>query len=235
MLEWDDYWGQYSVSEAESYLISERDAVINTHLDRIDAPRKTILEVGCGYGSNIRAIRARRADVECYALDNSEVAIEHLRAEIPNATLGDCRQTPFSEGMFDIIFSAGLMEHFRDEMPFLGEMKRILSDSGYLITFVPARFSLWQLYQALHFGSWQHGYEKSYTHNGLKALLNREFQVVELFGIDPFSINGFIMKALNVQVRPIVRTSPIGSGYTELCVVARKCSVQRSAVSNQRS
>jgi len=220
MLEWDDYWQQYTVSKAESYLISERDAVINTCLDRIDAPRKAILEVGCGYGSNIRAIQARRSDVECYALDNSEIAIEQIREEIPNALLGDCRKTPFPKGTFDVIFSGGLMEHFRDETPFLREMKRILKEDGYLITFVPARFSLWKLYQALHFGFWQHGYERSYTYSRLKTLLSREFQVVEVFGIDPFSINGFIMKLFDIRISPIVRRSFLRSGYAEFCVVS---------------
>lgn len=222
MIEWDDYWKRYSVSKAERYLILERNGIIDSYLDRMGSSRKEILEVGCGYGSNTRLIEGRRDDVACYVLDSSKVAVERIRDEIPNAFLGDCRATPFPDGKFDVVFSAGLMEHFRDETPFLLEMKRILRNGGYLINFGPARFSLWKLYQLLHFGFWQHGYEKSYTYHRLRSLLSREFHVVDVIGIDPFSINGFIMKLFNIEFSPIIRGSFLKSGYTEFCVIARK-------------
>ena len=115
------------------------------------------------------------------------------------------------------------MEHFKDETPFIKEMKRITSKQGYLVTFVPAKYSLWQLYQFLHFGNWQHGYEKAYKRNELENLFySNEFKVTEFCGIDPFSINGLIMKLLNVSFDPVQKKSFLDSGYTELCIVAQK-------------
>jgi ubiquinone/menaquinone biosynthesis C-methylase UbiE len=185
--------------------------------------KKEVIEVGCGHGSNIRLIKKIRSDVKCYALDNSEVAIESIKEEIPDAFLSDCRNTPFPDNKFDIIFSAGLMEHFRNEGPFLAEMKRILKKSGYLITFIPARFSLWQVYRLLHFGRWQHGYEKSYTYESLKSLfVNNGLHPMEIIGIDPFSINGFIMKLFNTTFSPVIKRAFLKSGYTELCIIANK-------------
>ncbi|MGQ9722815.1 MAG: class I SAM-dependent methyltransferase, partial [Candidatus Jordarchaeum sp.] len=167
-------------------------------------------------------IANNREDVECYALDNSSVAIELIREEIPNAFLSDCRSTPFTENEFDFIFSAGLMEHLDDEKSFLKEVKRILKDDGYLLTFVPARFSLWKLYQLLHFGSWKHGYEKSYTYNDLKSVfVNNGYNVIKIIGIDPFSINGLIIKLFNISFSPIFKRSFLKSGYLELCAVAK--------------
>ncbi|MFB0562647.1 MAG: class I SAM-dependent methyltransferase [Candidatus Lokiarchaeia archaeon] len=221
MIGWDDYWKKYSVSKAEKWLILERDRIINSYLDKLGSSKKRIIEIGCGYGSNIKLIKDNRNDVECYALDNSNVAIELVKEDIPNAFLSDCRNTPFADNEFDLIFSAGLMEHL-DEKPFLKEINRILKDNGYVITFVPAKFSLWKLYQLLHFGSWQHGYEKSYTYNGLKSLFqNNGFSVIEILGIDPFSINGFIMKLFNITFTPIFKRSFLKSGYLELCVIAK--------------
>gem|GEM_PF-795178 len=223
MTNWDDHWAKYSVSKAERWLILERDKIINSYLDKLGSSRKEVVEVGCGYGSNIKLIKKNRDDVECYALDNSQVAIELVRREIPNSFLSDCRKTPFADNKFDLIFSAGLMEHLWDERPFLKEMRRILKDNGYMITFVPARFSLWKLYQLIHFGSWKHGYEKSYTYNDLKSLfLNNNFEVSEILGIDPFGINGFIMKLLDTKFTTIFRKSFLKSGYLELCVIAKK-------------
>jgi len=223
MIRWDDYWEKYSISKAEKWLILERDLIINSYLDRINSSKKEVMEVGCGYGSNIRLIKERRDDVECYALDNSGVAVELIKREIPDAFLSDCRETSFLNEKFELIYSAGLMEHFRDEEPFLTEMRRILKPDGYLITFVPARYSLWKLYQLLHFGMWKHGYEKSYTYSSLKSLfVNNGFRVLKIVGIDPFSINGVIMKLSNRTFSPFIKRSFSKSGYTELCVIAQK-------------
>lgn len=231
MNEWDEYWKKYTTSKAEKWLIMERNKIINTYLDKLASlgsrglinQRLKVIEVGCGYGSNTRLIKKNRNDVECYALDNSSVAIELIKEDIPNALLADCRATPFSDGKFDLIFSAGLMEHFRQEAPFLREMKRILKDSGYLITFVPAKYSLWQAYRVAHFGRWQHGYEKAYNYKSLKSVfIHNGFHVIKIMGIDPFSIQGFIMKLFNITFPPILRRSFIKSGYTELYVIAQK-------------
>lgn len=223
MINWDDYWAKYSVSKAEKWLILERDKIINIYLDKLGPSKKEVVEIGCGYGSNIKLIKRERKDVECYALDSSKVAIELIGKEIPNSFLSDCRETPFANNKFDLIFSAGLMEHLRDEKPFLMEMRRILKNNSYMIIFVPARFSLWKLYQLIHFGLWKHGYEKSYTYNGLKSLfLNNGFDVLEILGIDPFGINGFTMKLFNIEFTPIFVRSFIKSGYLELCVIAKK-------------
>ena len=165
MISWDKYWENYSTSEAERWLIFQRNDILNKYLDKLSSDKKKVIEIGCGSGSNINMLNETRNDVECSTLDNSEVAVDLIKQRIPNSYLADCRETPFEDNKFELIFSAGLMEHFRDEKPFINEMKRILEDNGYLVTFVPARISLWQLYQLFHLGRWQHGYEKSYTYN----------------------------------------------------------------------
>lgn len=223
MIEWNDYWATYSTSKAELWMIGERDVVLNKYLDLIDKPVKKVLEVGCGFGSNIKLLKSKRSDVEVYTLDNSETAIERIKETIPNSYLGDCRETPFEDNQFDLVYSAGLMEHFKDELPFINEMKRIVNTPGYLVTFVPAKISLWQLYQLLHFGNWQHGYEKAYSYSGLKKLfVENNFKINEISGIDPFSINGFLMKLLNKSFDPLFKRSFIKSGYTEISIVTQK-------------
>jgi ubiquinone/menaquinone biosynthesis C-methylase UbiE len=223
MIEWDDYWRNYQPSKAEKYLISLRDEIIGNYIDKIHKPQKRVIEVGCGYGSNLRLIDSKREDTLCYGLDISIEAIRAVSRVIKNSIVSDCMQTCFPSKTFDIIYSSGLMEHFRDEIPFLSEMRRILKDSGYLLTIVPARYSLWELYQLLHFGLWQHGYEKAYTYNGLYYLFQTNgFHVVDIKGIDPLSFSGFLMKLFNTTSVPIFKKSINKSAYMELCVVARK-------------
>ena len=223
MIPWDEYWKTYSTSKAEKWMIFERDKVLNKYIDKINGDKKKVIEIGCGFGSNITLLSERRSDCDCYALDYSEEAVKRVKERIPNTVQADCRDTKFDDNFFDIVYSAGLMEHFKDEKPLLDEWKRILKPDGYMITFIPARYSLWQLYQLLHFGNWQHGYEKSYTHKSLTKLFSDNgWQIVETGGIDPFSVNGFLMKLFNKSFEPFWTKSPIKSGYTELYIVTKK-------------
>jgi len=223
MIKWDDYWKDYSISKAEKFLISERNKIINKYINRIDIPQKKVLEVGCGFGSNLRLLNEVRKDISCYALDYSFEAIKSLKDTIDTGVVADCRMAAFPDKTFDLIYSSGLMEHFKDEIPFLTEMKRLLKDDGYLITIVPGRYSLWELYQLLHFGNWKHGYEKSYTYNILESTFRENrYRIMEIKGIDPFSIAGFIMKIFNISFEPFVKRSFSKSGYTELCLIATK-------------
>ena len=61
------------------------------------------------------------------ALCREDIGVVRTIQECPKATFID---------------SSGLMEHFRDEGPFVREMYRILKPSGLMATLVPARWSL---------------------------------------------------------------------------------------------
>jgi len=225
MMSWDDYWKQYSISKAEQWMIGERHRKLMGWIDSLGEgeERKKVVEIGCGFGSNIRRLREERTDIESHALDFSEISAERILGAVDVVHRADCQATELPDGHFDFIYSAGLMEHFRDESAFLREMWRILRPGGLMATFVPARWSLWQLYQLLHFGNWIHGYEKAYTRGRLRKLVERHDWVVEEeFGLDPFSFNGFVMTLAKTSSKPSWKKSFLPSGYTEICVLTRK-------------
>jgi SAM-dependent methyltransferase len=223
MKTWDEYWKDYKMSPAEQWLAEERHNVISRYLEKIKTRPARVLEVGCGAGTNIRSVRGFCPGTECFALDNSRVAIEKIRSDIAGAVLADCAATPFPDQHFDLIFSAGLMEHFPDEGPFLKEMRRILKDKGYLLTFVPGKYSLWQVYRWLHFGRWTHGFEKAYGNGGLRDLFEKNgFLTVETSGLDPFSLFGSLMKLSGKKFRPPFHRSFLPSAYTEVWTAAQK-------------
>ncbi len=220
---WDDFWKDHKVSKAEAWISSQRDLVLERSLDRLGPGPKKVLEVGCGTANNLRHIKNGRPDAECWALDNSPVAVEKARRDFPNAVVGDCAATPFADGQFDLVFSAGVLEHLPDEAAFAREMRRILRGGGLLVTFVPARYSLWRLYQLFLWRFRGHEYERSYTRGELERLFSGAgFEEVEYLGLDPFSLQGAVMKALNISFDPPVKRTPFESAYTEICLVAGK-------------
>lgn len=223
MYDWNKFWTIHKVTKAEAWLISERQAILNRCLDGLKPGMKNIIEVGCGAASNLRLLKGSRSDINCYALDSSTEAIARVKDEIPDAVLGDCFKPPFEDKKFDLIYSAGLMEHFEDETGFVREMHRILKDDGRIVTFVPGRFTLWQLHQLLFFTFLSGGYERSYTYSKLKAAFEDNGFETELFcGLDPFSLQGAIMRVFNISFTPLFRRSLFNSAYTELCLVVKK-------------
>ena len=223
MVAWDDYWADYSISKGERWMVEQRHILLMKYVERIKKNPRKVIEIGCGFGSNIKLLQSSYRNIVCHALDSSQVSINKVKSKIPNCYVADARDTGLDDNSFDLIFSAGLMEHFRDETTFLKEMKRILHQDGLMATFVPARYSLWQLYLKLHFGNMPHGYEKSYTQKTLTSLfLNNGFEVIEIVGIDPFSLNAFFMKLLNKSFKPFAKKSLMQNGYQEFGIIVRK-------------
>lgn len=103
------------------------------------------LEAGCGRGS----MSAYFADAgwNCTLLDISPKAIElarnaftqnHLTASFD---VGDCQALPYDDDSFDLCFSIGLLEHFRDFDKVIQEQVRVLTSGGlfigYIVPFIP--------------------------------------------------------------------------------------------------
>lgn len=58
---------------------------------------------------------------------------------------GDAERLPFADSSFDVVFSTGLLEHFRNVQPLVNEMGRVLKPGGLLYSdIVPNKFSLFR-------------------------------------------------------------------------------------------
>ncbi len=78
---------------------------------------KKVLDVGCGLGYIVSALRI--LGVEAYGVDVSAYAVKnglaHVREHIKE---GDIRQLPFKDNSFDLVTSFDVLEHiYRDDIP----------------------------------------------------------------------------------------------------------------------
>ncbi|MBD1889378.1 class I SAM-dependent methyltransferase [Coleofasciculus sp. FACHB-SPT9] len=101
-----------------------------------------VLEIGCG-GGNVLYNLKNRFD-ELYGLEISPIRAEKVKKELmrnglkDNILVGNIEdKLEFSEGFFDVIVWADVIEHVVDLWSAMAEIKRLLATNGRLVTCTP--------------------------------------------------------------------------------------------------
>jgi ubiquinone/menaquinone biosynthesis C-methylase UbiE len=102
-----------------------------------------ILDAGCGSGTLAKFWKDQGYDVVGLDISDKSLEITHIKGI--GCIKGDVTKGfPFRNNTFDLIYSDGLLEHFVDPKPVLGEMFRV--SKKYVITIVPRN----TLYNFIH-------------------------------------------------------------------------------------
>ena len=137
------------------------------------------LEVGCGSARMSAMLAAQGYDTVC--LDFSGTALTSARRNYDTVgaagvlTQGDAYHLPFRDGSFDVVLSAGLLEHFEDPQPIVNEMVRTLRPGGVFYSdIVPRKFSLFRSLNFLTLGGSRQSaliYERGFTKAEIRSML----------------------------------------------------------------
>jgi SAM-dependent methyltransferase len=142
--------------ESELYLPDRRD-VFNfidetkvRHLRPMLPAGGTVVEVGAGSGRLLIRLGLERP-YKLVAVDYAPYAIRAVRENLKRAGLegetlkADAKQLPFEDATVDVVLSGGLLEHFREPLPILREMARVLRPGGlFYADIVPRKVSLYR-------------------------------------------------------------------------------------------
>lgn len=151
--EWDNFWKKEKSSFSKSIVNFTRKHFFSKMIAKQlkDYKNKTVLEAGSGSCESL--IRIIKKAKKVIGLDNSKSAINlgyqnfkkaHIREEKYQLILGDVFNIPFPENSFDIVFNAGVIEHFNSIKP-IKEMLRVTREGGKTVILVPAKNSLFDL------------------------------------------------------------------------------------------
>jgi ubiquinone/menaquinone biosynthesis C-methylase UbiE len=112
---------------------------------------KKILEVGVGVGTDF--IQWIRAGAEAYGIDLTPEAIEHVTRRVTiyglhpkEIRLADCENLPYPDGMFDLVYSWGVIHHTPNTERALAEIVRVCRPGGICKVMVYNRHSLAAFY-----------------------------------------------------------------------------------------
>ncbi|UCD20575.1 MAG: class I SAM-dependent methyltransferase [archaeon] len=144
MGEWDNYWQNYGLKPGSSKTRMEN--IMNPFLKKMNKNSK-VLDAGCGSGYFTGFFASKK--VKVIGIDTSKKARDmtkrnlaklKLKAKVEN---GNVLKLKYKKDSFDVIFTDGLLEHFKNPEKILEQFKRVIKKKGVIITFVPNKYSYW--------------------------------------------------------------------------------------------
>lgn len=169
-----------------------------------------ILEAGCGYGHKCvlfsKYYKANVVGVDI-VLGPLKVLMNYLGKDAYTQSLqifvcgGDVTKLPFRDGVFDVITSFGVVEHFRNDFEVvmaLNEARRVLKVGGYLILSIPNFAATFRNKLVIALSRGRFGmYHKPYTRQRLVNIIKmvKGLQIVEIAFL-PFGFHDLILSVV---------------------------------------
>jgi SAM-dependent methyltransferase len=123
---------------------------------------RSILDVGCGLGMYVRALRNFSQDVHGVDVDEEKVA--EASQELPNIRVASAEDLPYPDGRFDVVLSHEVIEHVADDRRAVAEAVRVLrrpgddgGPGGKLVIFAPNRLYPFETHGAYWRGRYHFG------------------------------------------------------------------------------
>lgn len=191
--DWNYYWGLKTTEKFTK--VSWSKTRIMAVLEKYVRNAKNVLDAGCGSGFFSKYFCDQ--GLETFSLDYSSQALDMARQKTQGRAkvlLFDLVSSQLKDKIsrpFDLIFTDGLFEHFSasDQDKIMVNFKSVLSENGIIITFVPNRFSPWELIRPFYMPGIE---EKPLTMKQLVELNARNgLNIVEQGGVNtlPFSFS----------------------------------------------
>ena len=135
-------------------------------------PPASVLEVGCGWGTNLEALEAEGYQIT--GLDISRRALDRL--DRPHRQLIEADLSlglPESLPAYDCVLALDVIEHIDDDHQAVRELVRLLNPSGRVIISVPALPDLYSEFDEVQ------GHRRRYTAQSLRTCLEAAGLIVE--------------------------------------------------------
>lgn len=200
----EEHWNRFWTERADIDAVYPTDGrVVEMIESEGPVTGKRVMEVGAGSGRD--SVRLAAAGATAVILDYSMPSLETARRVAeregvrPHFVRADALRLPFRDGTFDVVFHQGLLEHFRDPRPLLGENVRVLAPGAILLVDVPQRFHLYTVgkHVLIALGKWFAGWETEFTIGELERLMRGAgVTIVHRYGA--WMIPGLVYRSLRL-------------------------------------
>jgi SAM-dependent methyltransferase len=156
-----------SLEDTHWWFVVRRRIVLDAATPAPPRPWRRILEVGCGTGGTMRALRVRFPDAAVKGVEPADSAARLAAAKGGDVESGTFENLPAEPSSFDLVLALDVLEHLADDGLGLAEAFRVLRPGGRLIVTVPALPSQWSVHDELN------AHFRRYTREGLVATARR--------------------------------------------------------------
>ena len=148
---------------------------------------KRVLEIGVGAGTD--HLQWARAGADLYGVDLTDAGIETTRRRLESYGLTsklqrvDAETLPFADGMFDIVYSWGVIHHSEKPEAIVAEIRRVLKPDGKFIGMFYQRPSMVSLRVWLKFGLMKGKPWRSFRdvlHHHVESIATKAYTVGEM-------------------------------------------------------
>jgi SAM-dependent methyltransferase len=139
-----EFFAQLALVEAGNWWFRARNQVLlmvlSKHIQRFD----TFLEIGCGTGFVLQAIRKAFPDADIFGSEYYEEGLFYAKSRVPSATFAQLDATVMSvDSTYDMIGAFDVLEHIEHDEVVIGNLARALKAGGGLLITVPQHRWLW--------------------------------------------------------------------------------------------
>ena len=156
-----------SLEDTHWWFVVRRRIVLDAAAPTVSRPWRRILEVGCGTGGTMRALRVCFPDAAVKGIEPAEAAARLAAGKGCDVESGTFEDLPVEASSVDLVLALDVLEHLADDGPGLAEAFRVLRPGGRLIVTVPALPSQWSVHDELN------AHFRRYTRKGLVAVARR--------------------------------------------------------------
>lgn len=137
-------FSQIAELEDRSWWFRSRNQLIEQTVRRLFPEAASVLEIGCGTGYTLRALRNALPQAELTGTELFEEGLRVARDRWDRVRLlqADARALPFGSE-FDLVGAFDVLEHIDDDVTALSELRRVVTPRGGLIVTVPQHPWLW--------------------------------------------------------------------------------------------
>ncbi|GEM_PF-1550314 len=187
---------------------------------------KKVLDLACGtgYGSFLLSLYSQKVIGVDISLEAIQLAREKYKRNNLSFVVSDAMSTPFQDHSFDIIISFETIEHIKNDIVFLKEVKRILKPEGLLFLSCPN--TLWskkhKISNPFHF--------REYTEKNIRRLISPHFKFFTI--ASQYDVGGSLIinkpyQSIMIRLSHNELTFPkIPTSYIILCSNKEKIEIQ---------
>ena len=150
-----------NLEETHWWFVVRRGIVLDAIARPAPRPVQDILDVGCGTGGTMRALRSRFPKAQIKGVEPVEGAARIAADTGCDVISGMFQHLPVEGESFDVVMALDVLEHLADDGLGLAEAFRALRPGGRLIVTVPALPGQWSVHDELN------GHFRRYTRAGL--------------------------------------------------------------------